>query len=235
MGSPSADSVALSHQGESVSNGQPPPAKETLKDNGTAAALMALKGLEKTTIADDNQGEEYRPPLPPRPSFLGTNRPTTPSASGKPALQSVATTQLSSIDIQTLSFPDGTRGTFSLPAKRTISESVSGLSGGHSTPSRKVSHEGREVDDNASLMSYAPTLRGNGDLASLLDDGLNAQSPAWRLLSTQTDTVNPFETSEFEDVSLVNFVHEFDEIDADGSNRGDEGIYSSLLVSVKSF
>jgi hypothetical protein len=72
-------------------------------------------------------------------------------------------------------------------------------------------------------MSYAPTLRANGDLASLLDDGLNTQSPAWRLLSTQADSINPFETVEYEDTSLVDFEHEFDEIDAVDSKGGNEG------------
>jgi hypothetical protein len=196
-----------------------PSAKTATKDGATApmtidensvASLGAGNGNEK------NKGGELRPPLPPRPSLLQTNRPIT-------SLQSKATTTLSSVDIETLSFPDGSRGTFTAPTSRAVSESISGISGGQSTPSRKVSHNGSEVDDNASLMSCAPTLRANGDLASLLDEGLNVQSPAWRLLSTQTDTVNPFETFEYEDTSLVNFEHEFDEIEAVDSKRGNEG------------
>jgi hypothetical protein len=72
-------------------------------------------------------------------------------------------------------------------------------------------------------MSIAPTLRGNGDLASLLDDELNTQSPAWRLLNSQTESANLFETAEYEDTTLANFDHEFDEIEAVDSNRGNEG------------
>jgi hypothetical protein len=72
-------------------------------------------------------------------------------------------------------------------------------------------------------MSYAPTLKANGDLASLLDEGLNSQSPAWRLLSSQADTVDPFETTEREDLSLSNFEQEFDEIEAVDSQGGNEG------------
>lgn len=117
-----------------------------------------------------------------------------------------------------------------MPASRAVSESISGTSGGQSTPSRKLSRSGSDVgaDDNASLMSYAPTLRANGDLASLLDEGPNSQSPAWRLLSSQADTVDTFETAEYEDISLLNFEREFDEIEAvhtqGGGNEGQSAI-----------
>jgi vacuolar fusion protein MON1 len=72
-------------------------------------------------------------------------------------------------------------------------------------------------------MSYAPTLRANGDLASLLDDGLSSQSPAWKLLSSQAESVNPFEKVGYEDLSLLNFDHEFEEIDAVDQKGGNEG------------
>lgn len=164
--------------------------------------------------------KEQRPPLPPRPSLLKTgDKPGEALSTGaKP------TTALSSVDIQTLSFPDGSRGTFSTPASRSVSQTVSFSEStpGQSTPSRKVSRNG-SFDDGASLMSYAPTLKANGDLASLLDDGLNSQSPAWKLLSSQAESVNPFENIEFEDNALSNFEHEFDEIEALDSQSGNEG------------
>lgn len=172
--------------------------------------------------------EEVRPPLPPRPTLLATiPRPSTSSSSAstsRPALQSKPTTALSSVDIQTLSFPDGTRGTFSVPASQSVSESVSvaGTSGGQNTPSKK-GRSGSELDDSASLMSYAPTLRANGDLASLLDEGLTAQSPAWKLLNSQSESVNPFENIEYQDLSLAEFEHEFDDIDdLDAKEGGNE-------------
>ncbi|TVY18942.1 Vacuolar fusion protein MON1 [Lachnellula arida] len=170
-----------------------------------------------------HEEHEQRPPLPPRPSLLG-DRPSTPlSPSKRPALQSKPTTALSSVDIQTLSFPDGSRGTFPTPGSRSVSEAGHGISGGTSTPSsRKVSQNGSEFDDSASLMSYAPTLRANGDLASLLDEGLNSQSPAWKLLSSQAENVNPFETIDDEDNALLNFEHEFDEVEAVDSKGGNE-------------
>jgi hypothetical protein len=72
-------------------------------------------------------------------------------------------------------------------------------------------------------MSFGPTLRGNGDLSSLLDEELNTQSPAWRLLNSQADATHSDETFEYEDTSLVNFEHEFDEIEAVDSKGGNEG------------
>ena len=213
------------------------PSAEATAENGIHApmtlnheqdATAAPKELSQSasSVTDgDHQAEEQRPPLPPRPSLLQTSgRPATPLSTNKrPTLQSKPTTAISSVDIQTLSFPDGSRGTFSTPGGRSVSESVSGLSGGQSTPSRKASRNGSEFDDSASLKSYAPTLRANGDLASLLDEGLNSQSPAWKLLSTQADTVDPFETIELENTSLVNFDQEFDEVEGVDSKGGNEG------------
>lgn len=226
-----------------------PPANDQLQPHVQSETDATVQGVPKDgtsdamTIADDNgaqerkedikekpgsavdgnqdaEEEEERPPLPPRPSLLKSGE--------KPgsALSTIAkpTTALSSVDIQTLSFPDGTRGTFSTPASRAVSQSVSfsETSGGQSTPTRKISRTG-SFDDAASLMSYAPTLKANGDLMSLLDDGLNSQSPAWKLLSSQAESVNPFENIEFEDNSLSNFEHEFDEIEPLDSKSGNEG------------
>ncbi|KAA8570394.1 hypothetical protein EYC84_002684 [Monilinia fructicola] len=172
-----------------------------------------------------------RPPLPPRPSRLQTaERPKTPGGPKRPALQSKPTTALSSVDIQTLSFPDGTRGTFSTPVSRTASEARPGHGATSSISSqiKITSREGSENDDTASLMSYAPTLKANGDLASLLDDRLNAQSPAWVLLNSQADHGELIdETVEFEDASLANFDREFDEIGEVDSKGGNE---EELLV-----
>lgn len=184
---------------------------------------------------DNDDTKERRPPLPPRPSRLQTaERPKTPGGPKRPALQSKPTTALSSVDIQTLSFPDGTRGTFSTPVSRTASEARPGHGATSSISSqiKITSREGSENDDTASLMSYAPTLKANGDLASLLDDRLNAQSPAWVLLNSQADHGELIdETVEFEDTSLANFDREFDEIGEVDSKGGNE---EELLVQWKS-
>ncbi len=236
-------SAASSHERANASSATTPTVQAT-SDNGTNSMTFEgdldvtggegypklgtfSLGITKRDQDHNQDEEESRPPLPPRPSLLKpTNRPGSAYAS-KP------TTGLSSIDIQTLSFPDGSRGTFSTPASRSVSESVSisGVSGGQSTPSRKVSRNGSELDDSASLMSYVPTLRGNGDLASLLDEGPNSQNAAWKLLSTQKETVNAFEQTDYEDQSLLNFEHEFDEIEAVDS-KGINGGRPFLLVCI---
>jgi len=199
-----------------------------------SAAIVARKQQD---LDEANESVEQRPPLPPRPSLLQTtNRPVTPASGGRPSvLQAKATTAVSSVDIETLTFPDGSRGTFTTPGSRAVSGSVSELSAGQQTPSMRVSRNGSEVDDSASIMSYGPTLKANGDLASLLDEGLNSQSPAWKLLSTQAETVNPFETSDFEDSSLMNFEHEFDEIEAMDAKSGNEGLLCLLLICFYTF
>jgi hypothetical protein len=212
-----------------TNNDAPNGAGEVLSNKSIPREIEDTEVTKVVTYARETQDveqqrEETRPPLPPRPSLLQTTgRPSTSQSSENPSvLISKPTTALSSVDIQTLSFPDGSRGTFSTPSSRAVSESISG-SAGPSTPSRKVSRNGSEIDDNASLMSYTPTLKADGDLASLLDEGLNAQSPAWRLLSSQAEVVNSFETIEFQDNSLTNFEYEFDEIEAVDNRGGNEG------------
>lgn len=203
-------------------------------DHDNDGTQSAEHGISATASVSQNENKdapggkvEERPPLPPRPALLkAASRPSTPltSTTSRPALLSKPTTAISSVEIQTLSFPDGTRGTFSLPASRSVSESVSNTSNGENTPSRKINRNGSDFDDGASLMSFAPTTRGNGgDLASLFDEGLNAQSPAWKLLNAQSVGDNPFESVEYTDISLVDFDREFDdleEVDAKGGNEG---------------
>lgn len=238
---PSSPSAASSHDQEHGSIGMP---AQATSDNANSDSMSVdddtLRGaarneLDGTAVEDGKEGkqtnsdaEEARPVLPPRPSLLPSSGRKSSAYASKP------TTALSSVDIQTLSFPDGSRGTFSTPAGRSVSDtlSLSGVSGGQSTPSRKVSRNGSEVDDSASLMSYAPTLKANGDLASLLEDGLSSQSPAWRLLSTQTEDINPFEQIDFEDLSLVNFDHEFDELEAVDHNGENGGLLWNLLLHI---
>lgn len=192
-------------------------------DNESGSAPESSKASIREE--DDSDTLERRPPLPPRPSLLApTNLPATPlSSARRPSLQSKPTTALSSVDIQTLTFPDGTRGTFSTSGNRAASETIPSLSTGQSTPSRKISRHGSEGDDTASLMSFAPTTKGVGDLFSLLDEGLDTRSPAWQSLHAQADRPVPFQAIEYEDTSLVNFEHEFEQIAGVDSEGGNEG------------
>ncbi|KAK4457452.1 vacuolar fusion protein MON1 [Cladorrhinum samala] len=63
-------------------------------------------------------------------------------------------------------------------------------------------------------MSFAPTLRPHGDLASLVAGSLNRKSRAWNLLRSQSETViQPFEGIELGmSGDLAGFEREFDEI-----------------------
>ncbi|KAH8158135.1 hypothetical protein CIB48_g10111 [Xylaria polymorpha] len=111
------------------------------EDAGSSAAVAA-------------DGEERPPPLPPRPSLQPTPKDRAP-------LQSKPTTALSSMTIQTLSFPDGSRGTFSTTADSPAAEEgtsspaethdLSGI-GFHSIGSARK----QDTDESMSIMSMAP-------------------------------------------------------------------------------
>ncbi|KFY13453.1 hypothetical protein V492_03272 [Pseudogymnoascus sp. VKM F-4246] len=201
-------------------------------NGGAAKAETAPTGA----IVDDNNDSKETPPLlpprlPPRPAQVDSQeRPSTP-LSARPKLQAQPTTALSSIDIQTLSFPDGSRGTFS-STDNTSAPSAAGtsvLDYSH----RRGSQGGNDADDNASLQTFTGTTHtgGGGDLESLLG-GSNVQSAAWKMLSGQAETVNPFETMEhLENDKLATFEHEFDEIHDVDSEMGNE---EQLLEQFKS-
>ncbi|KAK2734432.1 vacuolar fusion protein mon1 [Colletotrichum kahawae] len=155
---------------------------------------------------DNSPGEEQPPPLPPRPS-----RPSLDSNHSIDARMAMAaaTTAVTPLDIQTLSFPDGSRGTFSTPGPRTsVASSKNGS--GSATPTTGMN----EVEDSMSIMSFAPTLRPAGDIASLLVGEFNRKSPAWNLLRSQSATVQPFESLRMDDTTrnLAGFENEFDEL-----------------------
>lgn len=171
-------------------------------------------GKTQGVIVVDDQAcvkEEVAPPLPPRPSLL--------HVSGRP--MTLATTAVSSIEIQTLTFPDGTRGTFTATDKAAESNKSVGMIG-DTTPVSKSDRLSSDMDDNTSLLSFLPTHKANADLASLLDEGLNSQSPAWRLLSSQSVYVNPFESPGFQEADLANFDCELENLAS--VKDGNEGL-----------
>ncbi|KAK0392732.1 hypothetical protein NLU13_2227 [Sarocladium strictum] len=159
--------------------------------------------------------EEHRPPLPPRPS---TN------ASVDSHLQAQATTAVTPLDIQTLSFPDGSRGTFSTTGPQSSSTPISHGSARVSSDHRP-DNDGGEADDAVSVVSYAPTGRPAGDIASLLAGELNRKSAAWNLLRSQSSTVPPFDRSRvLAQDPLAMFAKEFEELPSadDGAYEDDE-------------
>lgn len=153
----------------------------------------------------ESPDEEQRPPLPPRPS---TSAPLDPKG-----LQAPTTTAITPLDIQTLSFPDGSRGTFSSPGPRSVS---SPLESGRTSPDRKPGAAVQDNDDTASVTSFAPTMRPAADIASLLAGELNKKSPAWNLLRSQSSTVQPFERRQDDTGDrFANFAEEFSPLPED--------------------
>jgi hypothetical protein len=147
------------------------------------------------------------PPLPPR-----KKRSVDAVLRAEPGqLQSKPTTAVSSIDIQTLSFPDGSRGTFSTPGPRTVSSPVP-VTSGYTTPAY-TGFANNDLDESMSVMSLAPTMRPPGDLASLVAGEFNRKSPAWMLLRSQSASVKPFESIKINIPNpFADFESEFDDI-----------------------
>ncbi|KAI0200155.1 vacuolar fusion protein MON1 [Astrocystis sublimbata] len=163
-------------------------------------------GADVAAAGDD----ERLPPLPPRPP-----------------LQSKPTTALSSMTIQTLSFPDGSRGTFSTTVDGAAAEEgkASPTDGSDLTSSGlHVIPQNQDTDESMSVMSMAPTLRPPGDLESLLVGDMAKRSPAWTLLRAQSAAVPPFESLQAgEHTALSGFEREFDDIPGQAEKDWSDG------------
>ncbi|KAK1513075.1 vacuolar fusion protein MON1 [Colletotrichum tamarilloi] len=166
---------------------------------------------------ENGPSEEQPPPLPPRPSMESND-----SIDSRMAM-AAATTAITPLDIQTLSFPDGSRGTFSTTGSRAVSTPVQSSSG-QATPTRTLG----EGEDSMSIASFSPTLRPPNDIASLLMGEFNKRSPAWNLLRSQSATVPPFETLRMDNITrnLAGFEHEFDGLpdEADTSFKDEDRV-----------
>ncbi|KAM0274903.1 hypothetical protein ACHAQH_007755 [Verticillium albo-atrum] len=161
--------------------------------------------MGEETYAQPGDSREQRPPLPPRPAAF-----TNASIDSK-----LATTAITPVDIQTLSFPDGSRGTFSTPGAQNASAPPGSSVSGSATPRRDLG----EMEDSMSVTSLAPTMRPAGDIASLLTGDFNRRSPAWNLLRSQSPAVLPFETLNLDAATqkLAAFEHEFDPLPDDSN------------------
>jgi hypothetical protein len=163
----------------------------------------------------DDQIEERPPPLPPRPSSQapGTAAPAVSPAVERPHLQSHPTTAISTTNIQTLSVPDGTRGTFTSGGDEAVNGPDHVSIPGDLASMRGFNATSNDLDEGMSVMSFAPTMRPPGDLESLLAGDTSKRSPAWQLLHSQSTTVQPFETTKADsDSPLSEFEKEFDDI-----------------------
>lgn len=167
--------------------------------------IMTSKMHEPTEARHDaeHNDDEVPPPLPPRPCAV--SNPSVESQRTAPA-----TTAITPLDIQTISFPDGSRGNFSTM--------TAGGSSGVASASPTVSGSGTPrppasgTDDSMSIMSLAPTMRPAGDIASLMIGDFSKKSPAWNMLRSQSASVLPFEPLNMDKTTqaLSGFDHEFD-------------------------
>ena len=204
-----------------------PPREDTVDPQNEVRTLNAhstTRSVSESTITDEGQ----RPPLPPRPVNLnllgeglntaGSSLPRSKTLS-RPNLQATATTGVSRTDIHTQSYPDGSRETSESTSSRMSPNDFGSIR-------RFKNRYGSEGDESASVRSYAPTLETGGDVESLLGEVLRASSasPAWGLLSSQTERPDPFDSISHEDDELsAEFNREFDEIgeiDSEGNNEG---------------
>ncbi|PHH61554.1 hypothetical protein CDD81_291 [Ophiocordyceps australis] len=125
-------------------------------------------------------------------SDSGANTRPRPKATRGRQLQAQATTALTPVEIQTLSFPDGSRGTFSTHNTGDAPSTPAGSGRASPSTSRPSPARTDRADDDASVASFAPTMRPAGDIASLLVGDLNKKSPAWNALLSQSSSVPPF-------------------------------------------
>ena len=196
---------------------------------------------EETEEDEDSMAEQTReltpPPLPPRPglnerlqtSGIGSLRLS--KQTSRPKLLSQATTALSLTDVHTQSRLDP--GSLqSSPASRAISRKHS-----FTQFDRFVVTTNSDVDDSASLKSYAPTLDARLDGESLIGDVGNEATPAWRALSAQIERDDPLDAVLVEDDILsVQMQHEFDDISAvDVESPDEEALLETWKAKLKHF
>ena len=205
--------------------------------NDKVTSTTPCTGTPRSVSQSTPTDEGSRPPLPPRPvnlNLLG-ERPSTPgdSLQGpknalRPNLQATATTSLSLTDIHTQSYPDGSRETSESTSSRRSPKDLGSIR-------RFKNQYGSEGDESASVRSYAPTLEAGGDVESLLGEvlGASSASPAWGMLSSQAERLDPFDSISFDDdVLTADFNREFDEIgeiDPEGNNEGNRFLQDRML------
>ncbi|KAK3395594.1 trafficking protein Mon1-domain-containing protein [Sordaria brevicollis] len=182
---------------------------------GTSSSIPTSTHDPSETTNTTTKAADPVPPLPPRPS----RKLSDDGASGGALHVTAApkpTTQVSTIDISTLSFPDGSRGTFSTSATsatRSVASPQSSASG-YTSPRT-------DPTETMSVTSYPATLRPPGDLADLVTGEFNRRSRAWSMLRTQSSSVQPFEASRSSACdSLAGFEKEFDDIPELGEKGG---------------
>lgn len=214
------DSPADSKDGLLVRPEQP--ASESTRRSPAENPTIKLSG------GDDASNEEQPPPLPPRPTTLGSHQSVSnvvpagfpsPQASVRPRLQATATTALSRTNIHTQSYQDGSQETYA--ASKQASPPSKSWGGWGSIQRLKI----QDGDESASIRSFAPTLGTGADVESLLGGFSGPEhTSGWDIFNGQLEdaALQQLDNSADEEV-LHNFDQEFDEIGASDAGDVDEG------------
>ena len=209
----------------------------TKEHNGDTQGRSEISDTAQDVFEHSND-ETVAPPLPPRPGLIerldtsGAGSLRLSKRGSRPKLQSRPTTAVSLADVHTQIRRDPNT-LQSSPASRTVSRTHS-----FTNIKRYVSNTNSDVDDSASLKSFAPTLdarvEGESALGELIGD---EASPAWKALNAQVDRRNVFNSVLAEDDLLsVQIQHEFNDVqsaNADGSNE--EALLESWRAKLKHF
>lgn len=192
-----------------------------------------VRGIISPEHGTLKQSQELTPPpLPPRPG-LNSRQQTSGAGSfrlskraSRPQLQSHATTAVSLADVHTQSHLDP-GSLHSSPVSRAISRKQSFTHLG-----RFASNANSDVDDSASLKSFAPTLEVQLDGGNILE-----ASQAWKYLNPQVHNGNEIEPIFVGDEILgEQMQHEFDGLECinqDGSNE--EFLLAAWKAKLKHF
>ena len=202
------------------------------EDNGSRSETR-----EPVEVSMEHSSELTPPPLPPRPGL--SDRLQTSGAgslrfskqASRPQLQSQATTALSLADFHTQSHLEPT-SLQSSPAGGAVSRNISFTHFG-----RFASNTNSDVDDSASLKSFAPTLDVKLDGESLLGDVVGDATPAWKALSAQIERDNPFDAAlTHDDVLNIQMQHEFSSLaPLDEDSADEETLLEAWKAKLKHF
>jgi vacuolar fusion protein MON1 len=87
-----------------------------------------------------------------------------------------------------------------------------------------------------SIMSFAPTMRPPGDLASLVAGEFNRKSRAWQLLRAQSSSVKPFDRARIDrSIHLIDFAKEFESVPDESAKLKDEDRISQWKSKLKHY
>lgn len=180
------------------------------------------------TVRDVAQSQELTPPpMPPRPPTSQAGSLRLSKRSERPQLLSTPTTALSSTNVHTQTHHATGPSPLSSPASRAVSRKHSFTHFGRFVGTSGTS----DGEDSASLKSYIPSLDARLDDESIIGDVIgDDKAPPWKLLSTQAEEDDPFESLPLQDGGALEelILEEFDDIPSVGA----DGVTDDDLVAM---